>query len=180
VSLRRYTMADASSVGARAVRLVTGYLQGLPATVAVRSVERDPEYQRRGIDLLWQTRTRVIGLEVKGDRHHATGNFFFETQSNVEKGTEGCFLYTQADVLAYCFVGPRHIYFLPVPEVRAWFLAHRADFRERATTTRAGGGHYTTRGHLVPVRRVRAELPRVRFVALGEAEGGLIEQTCRG
>ena len=166
----RYTMRDTNAVARAAARIITRYLRAHPATVLVRNVERDPFYQRIDVDLVWRVRVgpgrvRNLRIEIKADRCDATGNFFFETWSNREHGTPGCFLYTQADYLYYFFIETGMLYVLPTARVRAWFARHAAEFRERDTSTSVAGGagHYTTVGRLVPISRVLAEVEGVEI-----------------
>ena len=102
-------------------------------------------------------------MEIKGDRHHRTGNFFFETVSNESKGTTGCFLYTRAEWLFYYFVEVQTLYCLPMYSVRPWFEENMDRFRERRTSTPVAEGqeHYVTVGRLVPIQTVLAEVPGV-------------------
>jgi hypothetical protein len=84
--------------------------------------------RRRGSD--GETRRRAYKIEIEGDRWHTTGNFFFETYSNQEKATPGCFLYTQADLVFCYFVEPHLLYILSgasstQPTTRQWALAYR-------------------------------------------------------
>ncbi len=159
---RRYSMAEASAVEQEALDAIVPYLAGRPGTVEVRDVRADPDCRAADVDLLWIVETeggqrREVKLEVKADRWHKTGNFFFETVSNEAKGTPGCFLYSEADYLLYYFVTPRTLYILPLPATRDWFLAHEARFEERRTTTPVGPGEqYVTVGRLVPIDEVMA------------------------
>jgi hypothetical protein len=155
---RSITMSDASDVARQASADVEAWLRRRPDTLDVRNVEDDPEFQRMDVDLVWTTRRRTYKIEVKGDRWHETGNFFFETLSNKEKGTPGCFMYTQADFLFYYFVVPRVLYIMPVPAARAWFTANLDRFEERETTTPVGEDHYTTVGRLVPIQDLVREV----------------------
>ncbi len=165
---RRYSMAEVSAVEAEAMEAIVWYLQQRPGTVEVRDVRDDPEYRAADVDLLWTWRDqagrlRTARLEVKADRWHGTGNFFFETQSNKGRGTPGCFLYTQADYLLYYFVGLRLLYILPMPATRDWFLAHQERFPERETSTAVGEGEqYITVGRLVPIGEVLAHVAGVK------------------
>jgi hypothetical protein len=159
---RRYTMNEATQIARRAARDLTAWLSADPRTVRVRNVEDDPEFRRADVDLIWETRRRAYKIEIKGDRLHHTGNFFFETISNREKATPGCFLYTQADFVFYYFVMTRVLYILPMPATREWFCANLARFPERATTTPVGDDAYTTVGRLVPIEIVVREVPGVR------------------
>lgn len=161
-------MRETDEVGRHAVREVTRWLWLDPQTRRVRNVERDPAYQVRDIDLLWRHQRGEIPLEVKGDRHDESGNFFFETISNATKGSPGCFLYTEAAFVFYCFVRPRQLCILPMPGTREWFLANIDQFPERRTRTPVGADSYTTVGRLVPVEQVMKQVSGARAVAMGE------------
>lgn len=154
-----YSMDNGMRVAEQAAADITSWLRGRPETISIRNVEHEPAFQCRDIDLIWTTQTGKVLVEIKGDRWYKTGNFFFETYSNFERGTPGCFIYTEANWLFYYFVTPRTLYMLPMPMTREWFAANTNHFRERSTTTPVkGGGHYTTVGRLVPIRNVTQEV----------------------
>lgn len=166
----RYAMSETSAVARAAAREIERHLRSRPETILVKNVERDPYYQQMDVDIIWRIKIdpltiQNIRIEVKADRLDSTGNFFFETWSNRERGTPGCFLYTQADYLYYYFVEPRKLYVLPIKTVRPWFLERQEEFPERETTTTTpdGAGHYTTVGRLVPIRRVLDEVDGVEI-----------------
>jgi hypothetical protein len=174
--LKQHPIRYTASVARRAADDVTDFLQSTwPGTVAVHNVEEDPAYQLYDIDLLWsfvdgEGQLRVLPLEVKGDRYHTTGNFFFETVSNEGKGTEGCFLYTKAEWLFYYFVKIGHLYCLPMHGVRPWFEENLQRFKEQRTSTPIGDGrqHYVTVGRLVPIEVVLQEVPGILQYRKGE------------
>ena len=150
-----YSMADEMQVAAQATANIITWLKGRPETISVENIEHEPEFQIRDIDLIWTTQRCEILVEIKGDRAYETDNFFFETRSNFEKGTPGCFLYTEASWLFYYFVTPRILYMLPMPMTRDWFAANINRFPEHSIKTPVkGGGHYTTVGRLVPIQAV--------------------------
>ncbi len=95
-----------------------------------------------------------------------TGNFFFETISNKEKNTLGCFLKTQADFLFYYFVEPRMLYILHMPRTRGWFEENMGRFEEREAATPVGKDHYITVGRIVPIEIVLAEVRGVKIKQL--------------
>ena len=164
---RRYGMNEAVGVATQAATDIEAWLRQHPETVNVRNVELDPAYQRIDVDLLWQTQAGIRTVEIKGDRWDRSGNFFFETDSNVERGTPGCFLYTEAQYIFYYFVKTRVLYILPMPETRDWFLPKLETFPERPTTTPTrDGGFYTTIGRLVPIHEVLASFPNIEVVQL--------------
>ncbi|MDQ3459867.1 MAG: hypothetical protein M3498_11285 [Deinococcota bacterium] len=171
--LRKYAVDDTYAVARLGATQITDWLNGLGITSNLTNVEDVPEYQSKDVDLIWETQKAVYQVELKVDRLHRTGNFFFETLSNSERGTPGCFLYTEADLFFYYFVTVRELYILPIPGVRDWFLRHQGSpgllrhssnrFSERDTTTPVrGGSFYTTRGALIPVRAVLKEVDGVQ------------------
>ena len=103
-----YSMNDASSVAKKAFIDINNYLLTLPTTKSVKNVEDDLYYRSIDVDLLWTCSDgKIISIEIKGDRWHRTGNYFFETISNKSKNTQGCFLYTKADFIYYYFVNEK-------------------------------------------------------------------------
>ena len=150
----------------RAVALARAHLLASREGSRVHDVQEDPRFQHRGVDLLWERGEEVVGVEVKGDRHGRRGNYFFELVSNLEKDTPGCFLYSEAHLLAYVFLRERELHLLPLQATRAWFLARKAGFPLRHTRTRIGEEGYTTVGALVPVREVLAGVAGAERVKL--------------
>lgn len=157
-----YTMNEGIQVAHQAATDIEVWLRTQPETISIQNVELEPAFQQIDVDLIWTTHSGSYFVEIKGDRWHKTGNFFFETHSNLEKGTVGCFLYTQADWLFYYFVTPRTLYMLPMPTTRDWFVANIDRFRERSTKTSVRGNYYTTVGRLVPITVVLKEVPGVK------------------
>lgn len=168
-SIKQHRISYTASVARRAAADVTHFLQTFwPQTVSVHNVEEEPAYQEHDVDLLWSFidgdgQLKIKPVEVKGDRYHRTGNFFFETVSNEGKGTTGCFLYTRAEWLFYYFVESGALYCLPMHGVRPWFEANMSRFPERRTSTPVARGkkHYITVGRLVPIETVLAEVPGI-------------------
>ena len=157
-----YSMDEGVKVAQQAAKHIETWLWRKPESVNVRNVESEPAFQQIDVDLIWTTHNDSYKVEIKGDRWHKTGNFFLETHSNFEKGTLGCFIYTQADYLFYYFVTPRTLYMLPMPATRDWFVACLNRFRERSTTTPVRGSYYTTVGRLVPITVVLQAVPGVK------------------
>ncbi|MHC0068050.1 hypothetical protein ACWATR_35050 [Nostoc sp. UIC 10890] len=158
-----YSMDDAVQVANQAATDIEAWLWSKPEPISVNNVESDPNYQHKDIDLIWTTQTGEILIEIKGDRWNKTRNLFFETHSNLERGTPGCFMYTEADWLFYYFVNTRQLYRLPMSKTREWFLITMRRFRERATITPVGSSYYTTVGRLVPITTVMLEVPGVKM-----------------
>lgn len=165
--LREHDMVYTTAVALQATTDITHFLQtAWPQTVAVHNVEQDKAYQHYDVDLLWTVaerngRLRIIPIEIKGDRLHKTGNFFFETTSNETKGTVGCFLYTRAEWIFYYFVTIGDLYCLPMDKVRPWFEAPYGRFPERRTSTPTANTPYVTVGRLVPIQIALAEVESI-------------------
>jgi hypothetical protein len=140
----------------RAVSLARELLLAQSPGSRLHDVSKDPRFQHRGIDLLWERDGEpVLGIEVKGDRQGGRrGNYFFELVSNVEKDTPGCFLYSVADLLVYVFLDKQEVHCLPMKDVRAWFLPRAKQYPLKSTKTKTGHLVYTTVGAIVPVREV--------------------------
>lgn len=115
-------MHEGMQVAKLAATDIEAWLKSKPETISVQNVELEPAFQQIDVDLIWTTQNGSKKIEIKGDRLHKTRNFFFETHSNLEKGTPGCFMYTEADYLFYYFVTPRLLYWLPMPATRNWFV----------------------------------------------------------
>lgn len=166
MSAHEYTMEETSEVARKASLEIEIWLLSLSETIHVRNVEDDPLYRRIDVDLLWYNQYGPYKVEIKADRYYQTGNLFFETYSNWESGTPGCFLYTEADYLFYYFPTIRKLYILPMPKTRYWFQSNADRFRERSTRTPTRTGFYTTVGRLVPIETVLQEVSGIRVVQL--------------
>ncbi|MDF5729747.1 MAG: hypothetical protein PUP92_17495 [Rhizonema sp. PD38] len=92
-----YSMNNGMQVAKKATSDITTWLLNKSETINVQNVEHNSNYQKKDIDLIWTTQKGDILVEIKGDRWHDSGNFFFETHSNFERGTPGCFMYTEAN-----------------------------------------------------------------------------------
>lgn len=141
----------------RAVALTRDALAREAPGSLLHDVSLDPRFQHRGVDLLWERPGQpVLGVEVKGDRQgYRRGTYFFELISNAEKDSPGCFLYSTADLLVYCFVDAREVHVLELKAVREWFLPRAKAYPLKTTKTRTGANLYTTVGAIVPIREVK-------------------------
>ncbi len=141
----------------RAVALASESLLAEVPGSRLHDVSKDPRFQHRGVDLLWDRPGQaVVGVEVKGDRQGGRRrSFFLELVSNVEKDTPGCFLYSEADLLLYVFLDTREVHRLPMKEVREWFLPRAKDYPLKSTRTKTGAVAYTTVGAIVPRKDLR-------------------------
>jgi len=137
---------------------VANYLLGREDTTQLREANKQ-EQLAYDIDFYWshvvKGRELESSIEVKVDGQiHRTDNFAFETVSNKEGGTAGCFLRSEADEWYYLSAGDGTLYRWRQKPVREWFLANQSKFRSvtpqtPSSATRRG---YTSTAHLVPVK----------------------------
>lgn len=159
-------MEEGDAIGRWAEDAVRLFLEGLESTQSVVSVRRKTSYQNRGIDLLWNRKgaTRAVNIEVKGDTYTTSPNFFLEEISNTTKGTAGCFVSTQSDVFAYCFVNLGTLFLIPTREAQQWHAANGARYERGFTNTFGDRGQvlYQTAGRKVPRSVLRDAIPSIQ------------------
>lgn len=163
MKLNEYEMKPMLEIAQKASSEIEKYLNSMSETIAVINVEDDKDFQKQDVDLLWihkgSNTEYMRKVEIKGDRYYKTGNFFLETESNREKGTPGCFLYTEADYIFYYFIDTRELNVIPVQKSRKWFMDNIHRFEEKLLSTKVGEvGYYTSAGRLVPKKIMREEL----------------------
>lgn len=127
----------------------------------IHNEEDDPNFQDIDVDLVvFGEDKKPLFVEVKADRQIRTGNYYFETCSNVAKGTDGCMIYSAADLLAYYFVDKEELHLMDMQKVRGWFLDNIEEFEVRKATTVDAHGFplYESEGRLVPRWRVMEEV----------------------
>jgi hypothetical protein len=146
--MESYKINEMFDIGKNGVEKIKSYLESIDNILIVEDVQNVREYQHKDIDLRYLTKTNIIvSIEVKTDRYYNTGNFFFETISNKQKNTPGCFMYTEADYIYYYYNTVNMIYKIPVVESRQWFINHMNSFKTKETST---DNYYITIGKLVP------------------------------
>ena len=167
---KTYSMKETMEVAKSGMVDIEKFLRSYPSSLAVINVEDHDTYRKKDIDLLWVYLNKGVEqmkrIELKVDRY-TSGNFFFETASNVGKGTDGCFMYTEADYLFYYFQEWKKLYILPVNEVRAWFIENEERFAEKSLGTKIGDKEaYSSKGRLVPIKTVVKECANVKSYIL--------------
>ena len=104
---KSYSMKETMKIGDEGMSIVRHFLETHPSHINFFNVEKDKAYQNVDIDFLWTYWNNGQPIqstcELKTDTYK-TQNFFFETHSNLTKGTPGCFMYTEAKFLFYYFI----------------------------------------------------------------------------
>jgi hypothetical protein len=156
-NMNKYTFQESLDTADIGTEHVTNFLFSLPNTINVENVEGDVTYQKQDVDLVWQTdNLKKLTIEIKVDNYAHSGNYFFETISNVGKKTEGCFMYSEADLLFYYFLN-QELHIFNLAKARKWFIENQDDFRTVRTSTGVGNGRYQTEGALVKRDRFKRD-----------------------
>ena len=153
-----HSWKDQKVLGERGVLHIIEWLYTLPKTTGVWDVQDDKAYQTKDIDLLWsiQPDDKELTVEVKTDTY-SSGNFFFETISNVSKNTLGCFLKTEADFIFYYFINMGQLYVLDTGLIQKWFLDNKTRYNEKKIGT---DNLYQSKGYAIPIKDVPKECIR--------------------
>lgn len=166
--IQSFTFEDKSKEGAETSAKIEAFLWKYPGTKNIINVENDRKYQKKDIDLIWiyqfQGKEITKYIEVKSDTHDQK-NLAFETLSNKEKGTPGCFMYTEADYIFYYFEKTKNTYALEMKKVRPWFIENMHKFHEvySKTPSRYRKGKYTSVSRLVPVKTLLKKFPNTKI-----------------
>lgn len=152
--LQQYDFHEQNAFADKGVHHVTQILHMIPDVIGVLSVEKTKAFQDKDIDLIVvradnEANVLTSTIEVKTDSTKSR-NIFIETMSNLEQGTEGCFMVSQADYWYYYFIQTGDLYVLPLEKTRQWFLDNISRFKVKRTTTPIGISHYTSEGYIVP------------------------------
>ena len=105
-------------------------------------------FQELDIDFIVQKDNMTATVDVKGDKHNPN-NFFIETVSNMDKGSQGCIYQTRADYWFYYFFPTDTFYYFKPQRMREHM--HNKQFRKAYGYTQVGDGGYSSEGLLVPV-----------------------------
>ena len=142
--------------GKKAEKLVMNILEDI-FEMQFEDVSDDREYQKQDVDILADFGKYKI--EVKSDRT-TTPNIFFETESNSRYGTQGCMMYTTADILFYVHYGHEVIFTIPMDPFRDWVLINRNQFRE------VGVGSSYARGLLIPIEYMKKNIKNIGIIPI--------------
>jgi hypothetical protein len=163
--MKKYTFSSKNKYSKKGINLVTKYLESLDETLKVINLEEDKRFQDKDIDLLQIKKDVAISIEVKTD-DYKSGNFFFETTSNKELETLGCFLKSKAKYFYYYFIKYDTLFILPLKKCQKWFLDNIEEFKEISTSTIGNNGEYshTTVGRIVEIKRICSEIKEIRKI----------------
>lgn len=159
--MRIYDFKTQVRKGTEGEALAALYLLACGRVKTVFNRAEDPAFQKRGVDFEVDCGDgETCWLDVKTDSY-TTGNFFFETVSSLEGGKDGCFIKSEAHAWFYWFPKWDRGYWLPLGEVQRFVLGQADRWRSARTSTGVGCSSYTSKGLLVPIKEVCADVPGV-------------------
>ena len=142
--------------GARGEAIIERWLSKQPGVVSVDDLTGIEKYQKLDIDfaVTFNTGKRVT-FEVKTDTYPMK-NLYYETMSNLERGTIGCFEMTGADYMLYFYEKHNRIVMMDVGRMRKWFSLYkmRLEPYRKQVVNKVGSNHYTSEGYAIPLRMI--------------------------
>lgn len=125
-----------------------------------KDVSDNPEYQKDDIDFIVEGKHgREISFEVKNDsKISRTGNIFYESISNVDYGTVGCFEKTKADYIVICSEPEKKFYVVKSEVLRRYVRDNKQSLRY---ISRVEGSN--SAGYLVPKSSISTHLKVVEY-----------------
>jgi len=150
------------AAGDKGEKILIKFLNKQDKIKRVVDLSNKKQYQDKDIDLglvrVGENNEEIKETaEIKTDsRSNDTGNVFFETHSNLEANTLGCFLKTEADWLLYYCVNENFVYAARMKDLKPWFLKNLDSFADKKLRNKATNGRkaYTTKGKVIPKRSI--------------------------
>lgn len=144
-----------NEIGKRGERIFAKFLESRGRVY--KDVSNDKEFQSQDIDFLVESKRepgKMLGFEVKNDTQIAkTGNIFFETMSNVDYSTDGCFSKTKAQVMVIVSESEKKIYMVAAGRLKKFVDENKSRLR---FISRVPGSNSC--GYLVPIRMLGDDL----------------------
>lgn len=148
---KQHIFKNDNAIGKRGEAIFKAFLDRRNAIYT--DVSEDGEYQEQDIDFVVDSKRvpgKKIYIEVKNDtRIASTGNIFFETMSNVDYSTEGCFSKTKANYIAIVSESERLIYFVKTQFLKKFIEEHSHELR---FIPRVPGSNSC--GYLIPLKKL--------------------------
>lgn len=174
--MKSYTYEQRVAVEKASMDDVKTYLYSLDETIGIADAEKW-EQINEDVDFTWlrfypSGKAREVKVEIKFDTQgHKTGNLAFETISNTERNSPGCFIRTKSNLFFYYFVRTRELWIMDTLLTQKWFAKNEHLFKEFKTSTKYGpraDDFYITKGRLVPRTALRAASEKInlRIVSL--------------
>lgn len=144
-----------NSIASKAATEIDTFLRSRKNIFDVINIEKDKQFQRKGIDLLCficKSKTlKTKSIEIKADTHTYTNRYFIEVIGNDSKGTPGGMLYTIADYIFYYFINAKELHVIERIPLQKWICNNgkNLNYREVPTVDENNNVLYNTIGTYV-------------------------------
>lgn len=154
----QHKFEEDNSAGKRGEKLFKEFLE--KSGKQCKDVSDDPKYQKDDIDFIVEGKSgNELSFEVKNDSKIAyTGNIFYESISNVDYGTVGCFEKTKADFIVICSEPENKFYLIRSNILKDYVRDNRSSLRY---ISRVEGSN--SAGYLIPKAKVAEHLKVVEY-----------------
>jgi len=162
--MKDHRFAQSLEVGAGGEALVLAFIRSLSSVAQAEDVSAAPEYRKIDVDFIVHTlKGDILYYELKTEpTAHKTKNLFFEFLSNEEYGTEGCFLYSEADYWISFVPQSGDLYIFPLQECRAYIKKSYKFYTKKRVRNIAENSQYHSVGYAVPIVDVCQKVPYTR------------------
>ena len=154
-----HDFAEDNAIGKRGEKIFSDFMSRIG--IKFTDVSEDENYQSDDVDFLVSSKKlgRDVGVEVKNDRWiHRTGNVFFETVSNVDFDTQGCFSKSKADFMAIVSEDEHSIYFIKMVPLREFV---EKNMNSLTKIERVSGSNSS--GYLIPLSEIAGITTKVKY-----------------
>lgn len=123
-------------------------------------VSENKEYQDDDVDFVVESKLgKKVSFEVKNDSMiHKTGNIFYESISNVDHNTVGCFEKTKSEFMVICSEPSSVFYIAKSDFLREYVKENKNNLRY---ISRVPGSN--SAGYLIPVKNIRDNVKILSF-----------------
>lgn len=124
MSQKTHVFSESLQVGSDGEKLIESFINTLDSVSSVENVTSDASYRQMDVDFIVTTHDgQKLKYELKTEpTAHHTGNFFYEYICNVDKNTDGCFIFSQADFWMTFVPQSGLLYVFPLVQYRDYVL----------------------------------------------------------
>ena len=152
--------------------IVMSYLSSgmIPAIESVRDVSKNSSYRAIDVDAIVRLRNKkgAVGdwlCEIKADTYK--DNIFYETVSDIQKGTLGCMLVTKCNFLCYYYINLDMMYVISMRKYREWVdsVKHKPWVKTKTVHNVDDDGHeYWSEGYAIPRYRLEQAVEKGKYL----------------
>lgn len=154
-----------NKIASQAALEITQFLVNRNKVIDVFNTEENKRFQKYGSDLLCSKhdKDKIVtnSIEIKGDTHSYSPNYFIEVIGNDVKGTPGGMIYTKADYVFYYFINIKELHVIDRVSLQEWIKnnGQALEYRDVRTVDNNNNFLYNTVGALVSRELLKRTIP---------------------